>query len=66
MPTRHRYNVDSIVTHPVMEKAEELEIPVTIHSSGEGGYPSLISKLADDFPKVPIIMEMRIWEGHKY
>jgi len=35
MPTIHRYNVDSVVTHPVMEKAGELDIPVTIHSSGE-------------------------------
>lgn len=25
MPTRHRYNVDCIVTHPVMEKAEGWE-----------------------------------------
>jgi predicted TIM-barrel fold metal-dependent hydrolase len=63
MPTIHRYNVDSIVTYPVMEKAEELEIPVTIHSSSEGGFPSLISKLAGEFPKVPIIMDH---SGYRY
>ena len=37
MPTIHRYNVDSEVTRPVMEKARDLGIPVTIHSSGDGG-----------------------------
>ena len=63
MPTIHRYNVDSVVTHPVMEKARELGIPVTIHSSGEGGYPRLISKLAESFPDVPIIMDH---SGYRY
>jgi len=63
MPTRHRYNVDSIVTHPVMEKAEEMRIPVTMHSSSEGGYPWLISELAKEFPKVPIIMDH---SGYRY
>jgi hypothetical protein len=63
MPTRHRYNVDSIVTHPVMEKAEKLGIPVTIHSSSEGGYPWLISELATKFPKVSIIMDH---SGYRY
>jgi len=57
MPTTHRYNVDSVVAHPVMKKARDLGIPVTIHSSGEGGYPRLISRLAEEFPDVPIIMD---------
>lgn len=63
MPTTHRYNVDSIVTHPVMEKARDLGIPVTIHSSGEGCYPRLIGKLAEEFPDVPIIMDH---SGYRY
>ena len=63
MPTIHRYLVDSSVTHPVMEKCRELEIPVTIHSSGEGGYPSLISKLGEVFPDVSIIMDH---SGYRY
>lgn len=63
MPALHRYNIDSVVTHPVMEKARELNIPVTIHSSGEGGYPRLISKLAETFPKVTIIMDH---SGYRY
>jgi predicted TIM-barrel fold metal-dependent hydrolase len=63
MPTIHRYNIDSVVAHPVMEKAKELDIPVTIHSSGEGGYPRLISKLAETFPKVSIIMDH---SGYRY
>jgi len=63
MPTIHRYNVDSVVTHPVMKKARDLGIPVTIHSSGEGGYPRLIGKLAEEFPDVPIIMDH---SGYRY
>jgi predicted TIM-barrel fold metal-dependent hydrolase len=52
MPTIHNYNVDSEVTRPVMEKARDLGIPVTIHSSGDGGYPRLISNLAAEHPAV--------------
>jgi len=63
MPTIHRYLVDSSVTHPVMEKCRELDVPVTIHSSGEGGYPSLISNLGDVFPDVSIIMDH---SGYRY
>jgi hypothetical protein len=63
MPTIHRYNFDSIVTHPVMDKADELGIPVTVHSSSEGGYPWLIEKLAESFPDVPIIMDH---SGYRY
>jgi predicted TIM-barrel fold metal-dependent hydrolase len=63
MPTRHRYNVDCMVTHPVMKKARELGLPVTIHSSSEGGYPSLIARLAEKFPDVPIIMDH---SGYRY
>jgi predicted TIM-barrel fold metal-dependent hydrolase len=63
MPTIHRFNVDSEVTRPVMEKARDLGVPVTIHSSGEGGYPQLISKLAGEYPEVPIIMDH---SGYRY
>jgi predicted TIM-barrel fold metal-dependent hydrolase len=63
MPTAHRYLIDSQVTHPVMEKCRELDLPVTIHSSSEGGYPHLISKLAAAFSEVPIIMDH---SGYRY
>jgi predicted TIM-barrel fold metal-dependent hydrolase len=63
MPTIHRYLVDSQVTYPIMEKCQELDIPVTIHSSSEGGYPRLISKLAAAFPRVSIIMDH---SGYRY
>ena len=63
MPTIHRYNADCIVTHPVMKKARDLGIPVTIHSSSEGCYPNLIGKLAEEFPDVPIIMDH---SGYRY
>jgi predicted TIM-barrel fold metal-dependent hydrolase len=63
MPTIHRYNIDSHLVDPVMSKCHELKIPVTIHSSGEGGYPQLIGKLAKRFPEVPIIMDH---SGYRY
>jgi predicted TIM-barrel fold metal-dependent hydrolase len=63
MPTIHRYFIDSPLVDPVMTKCHELKIPVTIHSSGEGGYPNLISKLAKRFPDVPIIMDH---SGYRY
>ena len=63
MPTAHRYLVDSQVTHPVMEACRDLGLPVTIHSSSEGGYPHLIGKLAAAFPEVPIIMDH---SGYRY
>jgi predicted TIM-barrel fold metal-dependent hydrolase len=63
MPTIHKYNVDSEVTRPVMEKARDLGIPVTIHSSGDGGYPRLIANLAAEHPEVPIIMDH---SGYRY
>ncbi len=63
MPTIHRYNIDSHLVDPVMSKCQELKIPVTIHSSGEGGYPNLISTLAKRFPEVSIIMDH---SGYRY
>ena len=63
MPTIHRYNIDSYLVDPVMSKCHELKIPVTIHSSGEGGYPQLISQLAKRFPEIPIIMDH---SGYRY
>jgi predicted TIM-barrel fold metal-dependent hydrolase len=63
MPTIHRYNIDSHLVDPVMSKCHELKIPVTVHSSGEGGYPQLISQLAKRFPEVPIIMDH---SGYRY
>ena len=63
MPTIHRYNIDSHLVDPVMSTCHELKIPVTIHSSGEGGYPQLISQLAKRFPEVPIIMDH---SGYRY
>ncbi|MCJ7610058.1 amidohydrolase family protein [Candidatus Bathyarchaeota archaeon] len=63
MPTIHRYNVDCVVTHPIMRKARDLAIPVTIHSSSEGCYPQLIGRLAESFPDVPIIMDH---SGYRY
>lgn len=48
---------DEIWVYPLIEKAQELKIPVMIHS-GEGPYalPWQIGLVAMDFPKVTIIM----------
>lgn len=63
MPTIHRYNVDCVVTHPIMRKARDLAVPVTIHSSSEGCFPQLIGRLAENFPDVPVIMDH---SGYRY
>jgi uncharacterized protein len=48
---------DEVWVYPLVEKAQELKIPVMIHS-GEGPYatPWQIGLVAMDFPKVTIIM----------
>jgi len=57
MPTHHNFRSVSQVPYPLMRKAEELGIPVTIHSGTFFCHPLEISVLADAFPNVPVIMD---------
>ncbi len=63
MPTHHAFRAVSKVPYPLMRKAEELSIPVTIHSGTFFGYPLEVAELAAAFPKVPVIMDHM---GYRY
>ena len=63
MPTVYGYPIESPVVDPVMRKAAELGIPVTIHSGGIHCMPSEIALLAARHPDVPIIMDHM---GYRY
>ncbi|MEM2905639.1 MAG: amidohydrolase family protein [Candidatus Bathyarchaeia archaeon] len=57
MPTSHYVPLFTDLTHPLMRKAEELRIPVTIHTGTHHGLPLELTPLAEQFSNVPIIME---------
>ncbi len=63
MPTHHAFRSVSSVAHPLMRKAQELGIPVTIHSGTFFCHPLEIGVLAEAFPKVPVIMDHM---GYRY
>jgi len=63
MPTAYGYPIEDGVVDPVMRKAAELGIPVTIHSGGIYCMPSEIALLAARHPDVPIIMDHM---GYRY
>ena len=63
MPTHHNFRAVSQVPYPLMRKAEELGIPMTIHSGTFYTYPLQIAVLADAFPNVPVIMDHM---GYRY
>jgi predicted TIM-barrel fold metal-dependent hydrolase len=57
MPSLHAVNLVGGLAHATMRKAQELEIPVTIHSAGSPAHPLEIGVLAEAFPDVPVIMD---------
>jgi predicted TIM-barrel fold metal-dependent hydrolase len=59
MAAAHRYRIDSPCVDPVMELAQELGIPATIHSGSwlSGCSPVYIGELAGRHPDVTIIMD---------
>jgi len=57
MPTFHGYPVNAAVVDPLVRKARDLGIPLTVHSGSWNAEPLQISVLADRYPEVPIIME---------
>lgn len=63
-PIVDSFGANSPIMYPFMELAEELDIPVKMHSGmGRSALPSLIADLALKFPKVKIIMcHMGCWE----
>ena len=68
MAAAHRYQLDSACVDPIMELADSLGIPATIHSGSplSGCSPEYIGTLAKRHPNVTIIMDhmgYREWIG---
>jgi predicted TIM-barrel fold metal-dependent hydrolase len=57
-PAVHSYPVDSELVNPVLEKAGDLGIPVTVDSDEENCRISRIAALAKRFPEVAFILDM--------
>lgn len=64
MPTLHAVNLVGPLAHPVMRKARELGIPVTVHSAESPAHPLEIGALAEAFPDVPAIMDHMGYRNH--
>ncbi len=56
-PVAHGYPVDSEIVFPLLEKARELGIPVTIDGDADSCKPSQVAAIAGRFPEVPFIMD---------
>lgn len=63
MPPRHGYRVTERLITPLLKKAVELKIPITVHSSQEGCQPLEIATIADEFPNLPLVMDHM---GYRY
>ncbi len=63
MPPRHGYRVTERLLTPLLKKADELKIPITVHSAQEGCQPLEIATIADEFPNLPIVMDHM---GYRY
>lgn len=56
-PLLNAFTANDVVVHPIMELARQLDVPVFIHSGHPPfSLPHSIAQLADDFPKVRIVM----------
>jgi hypothetical protein len=63
MPTHHAFRCVTPAAHPLMRKAEELNVPVLIHSGTFFAHPLEIGVLADAFPNVTVLMDHM---GYRY
>jgi predicted TIM-barrel fold metal-dependent hydrolase len=63
MPPKHGYRVVDDIVYPFLEKATELQVPVSIHSGQEQCHPADIGFMALEFPGVPFIMDHM---GYRY
>ena len=57
-PTLHQFPLDAEAVFPVLAKARELRVPVTIDADSENSKPSQIEAIALKFPEVILIMDM--------
>jgi predicted TIM-barrel fold metal-dependent hydrolase len=57
-PTLHQYPLDAAIVLPVLAKARDLRIPVTMDGDSENCKPSQIEAVARKFPEVTFLMDM--------
>ena len=67
-PLFNAFTANDAVVHPLMEVAQQMDLPVFIHSGHPPfSLPHSIIQLAEDFPKVRIAMvHMGRWKRHLY
>jgi hypothetical protein len=63
MPPKHGYRIVDQSVYPLLEKARQLSIPVSVHSSQEQCHPCDIGFMALEFPEVTFIMDHM---GYRY
>jgi len=63
MPPKHGFRIVDKPVYPLMRKAAELGVPVSIHSGQDYCHPLEIAALAMEFPQVPVIMDHM---GYRY
>ena len=58
-PVAHGYQIDDVIVYPLLEKARDLGVPVTVENGDAPNCrPSRIAAAAGRFPEVPIILDM--------
>jgi predicted TIM-barrel fold metal-dependent hydrolase len=63
MPPKHGYRIVEDIIYPLLQKATELGVPVSIHSGQESCHPADIGFMALEFPDIPFIMDHM---GYRY
>ena len=63
MPPKHGYRIVEDIVYPLLQKATELNVPVSIHSGQEPCHPADIGFMALEFPDIPFIMDHM---GYRY
>jgi predicted TIM-barrel fold metal-dependent hydrolase len=63
MPPKHGYRIVDTIVYPLLEKATELNVPVSVHAGQEYSHPADVGFMALEFPDIPFIMDHM---GYRY
>lgn len=63
MPPKHGYRVVDAIVYPLLQKATELNVPVSVHAGQEYSHPADVGFMALEFPHIPFIMDHM---GYRY
>jgi predicted TIM-barrel fold metal-dependent hydrolase len=63
MPPKHGYRIVKDLVYPLLQRAAELNVPVSIHSGQESCHPADIGFIALEFPDIPFMMDHM---AHRY